>query len=309
MTAKQFIIVFIVCLLILILLGVVRPARAADPPAALFPPQQNSDQFMYNGVSLDRYNAHSQALRETGTWTWRFDKNPACLGDVRRYVDLAIADLSNTYGITFIETPLSNHLIYQNCGPSLAARCGATNINCLGRGYPYDVTIDLSSDLAGYFEVSSVSIVEHELLHAMATYNEQYKLDGSFSPSSDITVMNTGPLSRHYQQQADRERWWRTMGSPELKQLGYGFNGAWYIWACGFDANATRLSVLVDEGSGVKWSGVIVPLKPDRNGCQGIGVPEGLRIVVGSTYYLKAENAASWKVSRNEACVKGSVGC
>lgn len=304
MSVRQVVIVILITILVLWLLGVVN-VRAADAPDAQFPPQQNPDQFMYSGASLDRYNTHSQALRETGVWTWRYDKNPACLGDVRRYVDLAIADLGSTYGITFIEDSNSAHLIYQNCGPSLASRCGATNINCLGRGYPYDVTIDLSSDLATYFDVSSVAVVEHELLHAMATYNEQYKLDGSFSPSQDVTVMNTGPLSRHYQQQADRERWWRTMGSPALRTLGYGFNGAWYVYACGFDANATRLSVLVDkhDGKGIVWSGVLRPIVKDANGCMGVGVREGLNIIVGAEYYLKQENAAGWKVSLNEAKV------
>lgn len=305
MTARQVVIVILITILVLFLLGVVKPARAADPPAAQFPPQENSDTFMYAGASLDRYNPFSGPLRETGVWRWRFDKNPACIGDVRRYVDLALQDLGNTYAINFIEDPLNGHLIYQNCGPSLAARCGATNINCLGRGYPYDMTIDLSSDLASYFEISSVAVVEHEMLHAMATWNEQYKMDGSFSPSSDITVMNTGPLSRHYQQQADRERWWRTMGSPALRTLGYGFNGAWYVYACNFDANATRLSVLVDlhDGNGIVWSGVIKPVKADANGCMGIGEAEGLRIVVGAEYFLKSENAVSWKVSRNETKV------
>lgn len=303
MSPRQVLIIILITILVLWLLGVVN-VRAADPPPATFPPQENSDTFMYAGASLDRYNPFSGPLRETGVWLWRFERNPACAGNVEQYVRLAIQDLGNTYAINFIEDP-NGHLIYQNCGPSLAARCGATNINCLGRGYPYDVTIDLSSDLAGYFEVSSVSIVEHEMLHAMATYNEQYKLDGSFSPSSDITVMNTGPMSRHYQQQADRERWWRVMGSPMLRTLGYDFNGAWYVYACNFDANATRLSVLVDlhDGNGIVWAGVIKPVKPDANGCMGIGVAEGLRIVVGADYYLKAENAVSWKVSRNETKV------
>lgn len=282
-----------------------RGARAADAPQPQYPPQEQADTFQYAGASLDRYNPHSQALRETGRWTWRFDRNPACAGDLLPYVRSAVSDLAINLGIEFVEDPASNHLIYQNCGPSLAARCGATNINCLGRGYPYDVTIDLSSDLAGYFEVTSVSIVEHEMLHAMATWNEQYKLDGRFSSSSDLTVMNTGPLSRHRLQALERERWWRTMGSPMLRTLGYGNNGAWYVFACNFDASATRLSVLVDlhDGQGVRWAGVIKPIKTDSNGCMGIGAPEGLRIVVGADYFLKQENAAGWKASFNEARV------
>lgn len=297
MSARQVVIVILITVLVLWLLGVVN-ARAADPAPALFPPQQNPDQFQYNGASLDRYNPFSEPLRQNGIWLWRFDRNPACLGDVRRYVDLAIADLGNNYGIDFREDNLNGHLIYQNCGPQLASRCGATNINCLGRGYPYDVTIDLSSDLATYFEVSSVAVVEHELLHAMATYDEQYVKDGTFRASQDVTVMNTGPLSRHYQQQADRDRWNRTMGPQSLKVVGQGRNpdGRAYVYFCQPSERTTRVAVLYDDGAGPYWAGRYADAGLDGNGCRGVLIDEQ----PGRTVLLKSESAVSWRTSFTE---------
>lgn len=275
-------------------------SEASDPPQPQYPPQQNEDTFQYGGASLDRYNPFSGPLRQTGEWRWRFDRNPACAGNVEQYVRLALADLGNTYAINFIEDSLNGHLIYQNCGPSLSARCGATNINCLGRGYPYDVDIDLSSDLASYYEVSSVAVVEHEMLHAMATYNEQYMLDGSFSPSQDITVMNTGPLSRHYQQQADRERWNRTMGPRTVKLYGTDANaGGPYVFWCQLDPIATRVAILYDDGQGPYWSGIHALPKADANGCQGQFVERR----PGRKCGLKAETSVSWRTSDTTAWV------
>lgn len=281
--------------------------RAADPPPAMYPPQQNPDQFQYNGASLDLYNPFSGPLRETGEWHWYFQRNTACVGNVEQYVRLALADLGQTYAINFIEDPVRGHLIYQNCGPALVGRCGATNINCLGRGYPYDVTIDLSSDLATYFEVSSVAVVEHEMLHAMATYDEQYVKDGTFRASQDVTVMNTGPLSRHYQQQADRDRWNRTMGPRTVKSYGRGANaGGEYVYWCALDPVATRVAVLYDDGGVVYWSGIQVPARlangqpnVDANGCRG-------QIVYtwpGRRCGIKAETAVSWRTSETVAWV------
>lgn len=297
MTVRFAILWWLALTLFVIIVFAAGRSEASDPPPAQFPPQQNDDQFQYAGASLDRYNPFSGPLRASGEWRWRFERNPACAGNVEQYVRLALQDLGNVYGINYIESD-NGHLIYQNCGPSLASRCGATNINCLGRGYPYDVTIDLSSDLAGYFEVSSVSIVEHEMLHAMATYDEQYVKDGTFRASQDLTVMNTGPLSRHYQQQADRDRWNRVMGPRTVRISGTGANpGGPYVFWCQLDPIATRVAILYDDGQGPYWSGIHAAPKPDANGCQGQFVERRPGRLCG----IKAETAVSWRTSDTTA--------
>ncbi len=123
--------------------------------------------------------------------------------------------------------------------------------------------------------------------------------------------MNTGPLSRHDLGVDEDARWWRTMGGVELSVTGYGFNGAWYIFACQFDSNAMRLSILVDrhDGRGRVWAGVFPEIRKDSNGCMGVGLADGLTITAGFDYFAKQESPSSFAVSYNEACVKGSVTC
>jgi len=292
----------------IVLIGAVMAAavRAADAPQATFPPQEREDQFQYAGQSLDVYNSFSAKLRETGVWLWRFEKDSTCIGDVRPYVVTALQNFGDATGIAFIEDNVSGNVIRQSCGPKLAAKCGATNINCLPDSYPYSVAIWLSSDLANYFSVTSVSIVLHEMLHATCTFNEQYRrtADGGFAASEDLTVMNVGPLSRHFWGSEETKRWWRTCGNGELDIFGSGRNASgFYLYGCRFEPTATRLSLLYDDGNGAYWSGIIKPIRADANGCMGLGQFEGLEAVPGRCYWLKQENAAGWKVSLNEVKV------
>lgn len=283
---------------------------AADPPPVAST-QQNPDLFQYQGQSLQKFSTDNAALKQTGIWRWQFVPVQGCDSEsIRAAVTQGINEASRM-GVTVLEAPgdPSAHAVYGNCGVSFAAHCGGPPvIGCLGRGFPYNNDVDISTDMAAYYDLSQRAIAMHEVIgHAMAVWNEQYKLDGTFGASNDVTIMNTGPNSRHDLGPNEDARWWRTMGSPELKVTGYAFSGAWYVWACGFDSNATRLSVLVDrhDGRGVVWAGVVRELTPDRNGCMGLGVQEGLNIVVGQPIYLKQENPASWRVSQNEVRVIG----
>lgn len=291
----------------------IRLASATDPPPVPST-TQNPELFYYQGQSLQKYSADNAQLKRDGSWRWRFVSVPGCNSESIRPAIVAGFSQMNRYGmvITEADNDPTAHAVYASCGSTFAAICGGPPvIGCLGRGFPYDNSIDISVDMAAYFDVSQRAIALHELHHGTFVWNEQYRLDGSFGSSSDVSIMNTGPLSRHDLGPVEDARVWRTMGSPELKVTGYGFSGAWYVWGCGFDANATRLSVLVNrnDGRGIVWAGVSRPIVKDANGCQGIGVVEGLNIVPGQVYYLKAENPASYLVSFNEACVRGSVGC
>lgn len=297
-------------------------AHAAEPPPVPST-TQNPELFQYQGKALCAVAncVDATALRNTGVWRWRFVPVSGCNSEsIRPAIVAGFAQMSR-YGINITEADNdpTAHAVYASCGAAFAAVCGGPPvIGCLGRGYPYVNDIDISTDMATFYDVSQRAIANHELHHATFVWNEQYKLDGSFGSSNDVSIMNTGPLSRHDLSPVEDARVWRTVGSPELKQTGYAFNGAWYVWACGFDANANRLSVLVNrnDGKGIVWAGVARPIPRDRNpdggdvnGCQGIGVQEGLNIVPGQVYFLKQENPASFLVSYNEACVRGSIGC
>lgn len=295
---------------------------ASNPPAPQVGVlQPNPDLFQYQGQSLQAYSTDNAALKQTGQWVWRFVDVKGCTSEsIRQTVTDGINEAATAYGINIVERDdlVSSHAVYGNCGSTFASICGGPPvIGCLGRGFPYVNDVDISTDMAAYYDVSQRSIAMHEVIgHAMAVWNEQYLLDGTFGNSQDVTIMNTGPNSRHdivdgngVPAPAEANRWWRTMGSPELTTTGYANNGAWYTYACGFDANATRVSVLVNrhDGKGLVWAGTIKQLVADKNGCMGIGPVDGLNITAGYAYYLKQENPSSWKVSLNETCVKGGT--
>lgn len=280
---------------------------AGNPPPVAST-QQNPDLFQYQGKSLQGYSDDNAALKRDGVWRWRFVAVPGCNSESIRPAVTAGIGQASRMGVQVIEADLdpTAHAVYATCGVEFASKCGGPPvIGCLGRGFPYNNDVDISTDMSAYFDVSQRAIAMHEVIgHAMGVWNEQYRLDGSFGSSNDVTIMNTGPLSRHDLGPDEDARWWRTMGSPMLKTGGSGRNGAGaFTYACYFDDNATRVSVLYDDGAGVYWSGVIRPLAPDRNGCQGIGEVEGIVPKAGRCILWKQESPASWRVSFNETKV------
>lgn len=276
--------------------------QARADPQSVSPSQPNPDTFMYQGESLIKYNDADLTLRKTGEWHWFYSVNPVCSGDISQAVSSAITELQSVFAISFIYdyTPSSSsHKIYANCGTAFSAICGGGGvIGCLGHGFPYNNDIDLSTDMAVYYDLSQTAIVLHEMFHALATFNEQYKLDGSFSTSPGwIDIMNTGPESRHHVAATEIERWDRVHGPNSLKIVGVGRNdGGFYVYWCNLDTKATRVSILYDDGYGSYWSGIITSPVPDRNNCQGQWVQES----GGRCYLVKQENPISWSTSYTE---------
>lgn len=273
-------------------------AYADNPTPASFPPQENPDQFQYAGASLDRYNKFSEELRRTGIWLWKWEKKDGCIGDLRPVFLAALADLSKNFPITFIETPSAPHFVRQSCGLELVDKCGSESINCLPDSYPYSMNIYLASVSTTYQIGTAISISLHEMFHALCTWNEQYRRtpSGGFAASSDITVMNVGPLSRKLISQPEIDRWNRTCGTYELKEVGQGNFGPdyQYVFFCGgVPERATRVSVLYsdDGGHSTYWAGFFAEPGTDSHGCRGVRV----WVIPGRLVYLSSENAVSWQ--------------
>lgn len=300
-TLLEMIIAFMV--VFLVLLACVRVAFAENPIPAKFPPQENLDQFQYQGQSLDKYNKFSAELRQTGIWQWRWEKNPQCSGDLKPLFLQALDDLRKNFPIQFIETPASPHFVRQSCGQELINKCGSELINCLPDSYPYSMNIYLASVSLTYQSITAISISLHEMFHAMCTWGEQYRRtsDGGFAASQDVTVMNVGPLSRHLITVEEINRWNRTCGTTELLEVGQGSFGLdyQYVFFCkGIPERATRVSVLYsDDGGATKyWSGHFAQPGVDANNCRGVQV----WVIPGRLVYLKAENAVSWQTLKTE---------
>lgn len=297
------------------------PTFADNPPPARLcslgyaaPCQANVDLFQYNGKDLDlsATNPVKQKAMTTGQVKWAYKVESGCIeGGISRNIGAAMGDLWYNTGVAsvYVTDGTQDLTIHINCGTSFAAICGGGSvIGCLGRGFPYNLDIDLSDGMADFYDLSQISIVCHEYCgHALVTWNEQYLLNGNFSANPGwVDVMNTGIDSRHYLAGIELARWQRTMGTPELTTYGSGANGSgFYLYACNIDQKATRLSILYSDGNGpLYWSGVLAPVKRDANGCQGIGELEGIQVQGDRHYWLKQENLASLWTNHNEVMVK-----
>ncbi len=289
------------------------------PPQPALPGQPNPDVYTCCGLgAIDYLNTAQDRMLRTGVVRWHYATEPGCegLGSIKSIIEEAHALYTEEMGVQWVEDPFGpdEEATVFNCGVSWKALCPGA-VGCLAHSWPYKGRVDYDGPtlLSYAFRVSQVAVAIHEECHHILTCNEQYNITAFACIPGWHDFMNCGPDSRHYFETVEKERVKRIAYPPALTQTGYDQNATgWFVWACGFDTvRAKRLSVLVDrhDGKGIVWAGVYPALQPDRNGCQGVGVTEGLRVEVGADYFLKQESVISAFKWYNETCVKGSLRC
>lgn len=273
----------------------------ADPPAPVYN-QPLPEQFTVSPYgNLDQYNPVSKKVRAQGAIKWTYIVNPGCSGgDTIKYsIDQAMGNIyANTGVYTLNVSDGSQDLtLYDDCGLTFANKCGGPPvIACLGDGFPYNLDIRFSQDMATFYDISEQSIVLHELFgHAFATWNEGYctgynqpvqGCTGQFAAIPNfVSIMNTGVDSRHLLGDQELGQWGRTQGSGRASVDGRGDG---YIYLCGIPtyngksydgtnakANFLALYGLSNYGApeqNYRYIGSIPMnnLRPDSNGCFGV---------------------------------------
>lgn len=265
---------------------------------------------------IDYLNVAEARMLETGEVLWRYQTAPGCEGldvGLKEIIIESQALWTAELGVRFREDP-SGWQYVGNCGASWKALCPGA-VGCLAFNWPTNGRVDFDAPtlLSYAFRESKVAVVTHEICHQILTCEEQYaKQNGIACVPGWRDFMNCGPDSRHGFEHVEKERCKRICYPPPAVSNGYGFNGSWYVYACGFDlVRAKRLSVLVDrhDGRGIVWAGVFPKLAPDGRGCQGVGPFDGLAIEVGADYFVKPESVLSASKWYNETCVRGSRAC
>lgn len=191
-----------------------------NPPCAPHP-----DQFLYNGLSLAPLNPVNQkALAPAHTVSYSLATESGCnTGSIPQAMQRVEQELSAKVAFHLVrDDARPDFKVRISCGSNQIRYCGAVTIFCLPDGYPYNTNIALSDLLSTYTQESQLAIPLHEVLHAIATFNEQYCLGSEASgPCAGLSrfastpnwhdVMNTGPESRHGLEAIELERWSRTM--------------------------------------------------------------------------------------------------
>lgn len=285
-----------VAIIVVLLFGVGK-AWAAEPPP---PGQPNTDQF----DCCARFNTESAKLRVTGVWYWTFKQNNSCPSGMYNDVRAAMAEISFQLGFVTIESN-SGNIIYANCGPAFAAICGSSTgiAGCLGHSFPVNVQIDLNTVIMDYYPLSKLSIILHENMHAMATWNEQYQL-GTLAPSPGwYDFMNTGELSRHSFDYNEDGRWDRTMG-VDPQASGWGQNDlGYYLYWCNTDTSAQRVALLrLNRYTGqYVFTGAYAPVA--AGACTGWHLFNWDGLTPDWLPCVNIENGVNTVVGRNDTCI------
>lgn len=291
-----------------ILFVVLRNTAYADPPAPYYVPpappltgQPNPDVFMYQGASLEPYNAAQKQLMATGVYPWQYVTAQGCSGldnglkllhqQVMTYITtelrrLRIADVEFRETTTGWKIVGSCGVLWQNTCPGAVGCLNGDVVNGQRVSYPYNTRIDYDAPtlLSYAFEVSKQAVVLHELLgHAFFTWCEQYQwCQRAFNPMQAHPgwrdFMNTGPDSRHLIEATEAERLKRSIWAEPYRDIcgaarnqpcaGTAHSGSiFYLWFCEpfDDIRVTRISVLWQTdpavADGSGWYGV--HLNPD----------------------------------------------
>lgn len=229
-------------------LSLVAPVLADAPPRD--PAQQNPDIYEiagYPSPELQKLNPLTQKLKNGSREVrYRYIVMAGCSdGNMRSTLLRALQSTTTQTGVKFYEDSTNYDLtIRANCGVNFTNICGSGGaVACLGRGWPYVNDIDLNTVMATFYDLSQISIWEHEFIgHAMGTWDEQYQFNGLFSPTPNLVdFMNTGVNSRYDWPQLSVERWWRTMWMPLTVippcTSDPCWDGTYWTWKSGWKLN------------------------------------------------------------------------
>ncbi len=190
-------------------------ATAAVPPR---PEQPRPDIFPIPGLSNPQTaNPVTVKAKAQRTASYRLLLMPSCVSGTIPNDLVAMAGELQRVNFTLVRNDFAyDFTIRINCGSEQIRICGAVNVFCLGRGFPYNPDVEISDILSQYQAITRVAILCHEICgHAIGTWNEQYAVCGAscgFAPTPNWPdFMNTGEQSRHGMEVIEQERWDRTM--------------------------------------------------------------------------------------------------
>ena len=214
---------------------------SAEPPPPR-PEQPRPDTFQWNGASLQPYSPVAVLSKANRAASYRIVVEPGCVaGTIPDDLARAEAEFLKVGFLLYQVDATASFIVHINCGSEQIRICGGVNIFCLNRSFPYSSDMDISDVLSTYYPETRLAILMHELMHAIATWGEQYALCGAdcgFAASPNWRdIMNTGPLSRHGLETIELERWARTMYEltvplPEWDDASCTIYGGSWIRAC-----------------------------------------------------------------------------
>lgn len=192
----------------------------------------------YPSPALQQLNPLTQKLQAgTRIVTYSYVVVPGCsAGNMQQTLFESLNDAQDVIGVEFVPVSLGADLtVRATCGVD-AANVGLTGgaICDLYPGWPSKSQVNCSTTMATFYDLSQKTIWSHEIVgHALATWNEQYQLDGFFTPTPNLEdFMNTGELSRvEAWPQNDKDRWIRTM-YPLIEPSPWGVcsEDHWVCW-------------------------------------------------------------------------------
>lgn len=250
-------------------------AEAVNPPSQF---QTNSDIYaccglpsVFSGTTagdLSSLNPITNKLRAGGrTVTFSYQVVSGCNdGNMYSTLRTALDSTSRVEGVTFVQvTSNADVSVRATCGVD-AANAGITGsvIADLYPSWPYVSTINATTTMATFYDLSQVAIWEHEFAgHAMLTWNEQYQLNGSFGSTPGLVdFMNTGPDSRYDWPQNDIDRVERTAPgliapAQDCSPLPPNADGLWFYPCEGKFYNAQLWSFDPASGAWADQKGVM----------------------------------------------------
>ena len=199
-----------------LILGVGLPPKISAEPPPPRPEQTRPDTFQWNGASLQPYSPVWVLSKQNHAASYRIVVEAGCVaGTIPDDLVRAEAEFLKVGFLLYQVDANASFIVHINCGSEQIRICGGVNVYCLNRSFPYSSDMDISDVLSTYYPETRLSILLHEIMHAIGVWNEQYAACGAscgFAASPNWRdIMNTGPLSRHGLEVIELERWARTM--------------------------------------------------------------------------------------------------